>query len=105
MSRKFSGSQSGQDGVRFLEQDGNPDAHGVSEVIVTNGTLTALGNGIIELGTGGGGGGSTGPQGATGPAFLNVSDVVGSGKGKCSIRFILLQSIILNKWRIWPTKI
>jgi hypothetical protein len=75
MSRKFSGSQSGQDGVRFLEQDGNPDAHGVSEVIVTNGTLTALGNGIIELGTGGGGGGSTGPQGATGPAFLNVSDV------------------------------
>ena len=78
MSRKFSGSQSGQDGVRFLEQDGNPDAHGVSEVIVTNGTLTALGNGIIELGTGGGGGGSTGPQGATGPAFLNVSDVSGN---------------------------
>jgi hypothetical protein len=36
------------------EDDGNPDAHGVSEVIVTNGTLTALGNGIVELSTGGG---------------------------------------------------
>ena len=56
MSRKFTGSQAGQDGVRMREDDGNPDAHGVSEVIVTNGTLTALGNGIVELSTGGGGG-------------------------------------------------
>ena len=80
MSRKFTGSQAGQDGVRMREDDGNPDAHGVSEVIVTNGTLTALGNGIVELSTGGGGGG-TGPQGATGatgPAFLDVSDVSGN---------------------------
>ena len=62
MSRKFTGSQAGQDGVRMREDDGNPDAHGVSEVIVTNGTLTALGNGIVELSTGGGGGGTTGPH-------------------------------------------
>ena len=81
MSRKFTGSQAGQDGVRMREDDGNPDAHGVSEVIVTNGTLTALGNGIVELSTGGGGGGTTGatgPPGATGQAFLTVSDVSGN---------------------------
>ena len=80
MSRRFTGSQSGQDGMRFLDQDGNPDAHGVSEVRVTDGTMTPLGNGIINLTTGGGGGG-TGPQGATGatgPAFLSVSDVSGN---------------------------
>lgn len=77
MGNRYSGSQSGQEGVRFLESDGNPDAHGVSEVRVTNGSLTALGNGVVELTTGGGGGGIGGTITSEQVAYGTANDTIG----------------------------
>jgi trimeric autotransporter adhesin len=44
-------------GLRIREVDNNPDVFGVKEIIVSNGTLTDDGTGIVTITTGGGGGG------------------------------------------------
>jgi len=46
-------------GVTIEEEDGSPSVAGVTEINVTNGTLTDNGGGSVSLDTGGGGGGST----------------------------------------------
>lgn len=77
MGNRYSGSQSGQEGVRFLELDGNPDAQGITEVRVTNGSLTALGNGVVELTIGGGGGGIGGTITSEQVAYGTANDTIG----------------------------
>lgn len=58
MSNFYGGNNTGRAGVRIKEVDGTPDVTGVSEIIVSNGTLTDNGAGTVTLTTGGGGGGS-----------------------------------------------
>ncbi|MDA8718683.1 hypothetical protein N9M03_00625 [bacterium] len=64
------------------DQDGNPTVKPVTEIRVTNGTLTDDGDGVVSLQTGGGGGGGTssGPAGAVqlsdgGGGFTNDLDL------------------------------
>ena len=66
MATKYTGSNEGAEGLRVRDQDGTPNVKPVTEIRVTNGTLTDDGNGVISLQTGGGGGGSpsSGPAGA-----------------------------------------
>ena len=52
-----SGSQipvSGASGLRIVEEDGTPDVSDVTQIIVSNDTLTDDGNGVVTLNTGGG---------------------------------------------------
>jgi len=55
MANAYGGSNTGKAGLRVRETDGSPDVHGVSDIIVSNGTLTDNGNGSVSLTTGGGG--------------------------------------------------
>jgi len=66
VATKYTGSNEGAEGLRVRDQDGTPNVKPVTEIRVTNGTLTEDGNGVISLQTGGGGGGSpsSGPAGA-----------------------------------------
>jgi len=66
VATKYTGSNEGAEGLRVRDQDGTPNVKPVTEIRVTNGTLTDDGNGVISLQTGGGGGGSpsSGPAGA-----------------------------------------
>ena len=45
--------------LEMLEADGFPDVKGVKKIIVTNGSLSDLGDGTVQLNTGGGGGGGS----------------------------------------------
>ena len=64
MSNDYTGDNSG-DAFRLEieEADGFPDVKGVKKIIVTNGSLSDLGDGTVELNTGGGGGGGGSPGG------------------------------------------
>jgi len=83
VATKYTGSNEGVEGLRMRDQDGNPNVTPVTEIRVTNGTLTDDGNGIVSLQTGGGGGGggtSSGPTGAVqlsdgGGGFTNDTDL------------------------------
>ena len=82
MATKYTGSNEGVEGLRVRDQDGNPNVSPVTEIRVTNGTLTDDGNGVISLQTGGGGGGGTssGPAGAVqlsdgAGGFVNDTDL------------------------------
>lgn len=82
MATKYTGSNEGVEGLRLRDQDGNPNVAPVTEIRVTNGTLTDDGNGVVSLQTGGGGGGGTssGPAGAVqlsdgGGGFTNDLDL------------------------------
>ena len=46
--------------LEMKEEDGFPDVKGVKTIIVTNGSLSDLGDGTVQLNTGGGGGGTPG---------------------------------------------
>jgi len=56
VATKYTGSNEGVEGLRLRDQDGNPNVAPVTEIRVTNGTLTDDGNGVVSLQTGGGGG-------------------------------------------------
>lgn len=56
MSNTYGGSNAGKAGLRVRETDGSPDVAGVSDIIVSNGSLTDNGNGSVSISTGGGGG-------------------------------------------------
>ena len=58
MSNDYTGDNSG-DAFRLeiKEEDGFPDVKGVNKIVVTNGSLSDLGDGTVQLNTGGGGGG------------------------------------------------
>ena len=83
MATKYTGSNEGVEGLRMRDQDGTPNVTPVTEIRVTNGTLTDDGNGVVSLQTGGGGGGggtSSGPTGAVqlsdgGGGFTNDTDL------------------------------
>lgn len=60
MANIYGGNNTGKGGLRVRESDGSPDVKGVSDIIVSDGTLTDDGNGTITLTTGGGGGGTPG---------------------------------------------
>ena len=58
MANQYTGDDTGKAGLRMREADGSPDVAGVSDIIVSNATLTDDGNGTVTLTTGGGGGGT-----------------------------------------------
>ena len=60
MANIYGGSNTGKAGLNVTETDGTPDVFGVSKIIVSNGTLTDNGGGIVTISTGGGGGGGAG---------------------------------------------
>ena len=60
MANIYGGNNTGKGGLRVRESDGSPDVKGVSDIIVSDGTLTDDGNGTITLTTGGGGGATPG---------------------------------------------
>ena len=68
MVKKFTGSDTGKSGLRVQEDDGVPNVYGVTDISVSDTTLTDDGGGKVSIATGGGGAGTTGPQGVTGPA-------------------------------------
>ena len=64
MANEYTGDNTG-DAFRLemKEEDGFPDVKGVKTIIVTNGSLSDLGDGTVQLNTGGGGGGGGSPGG------------------------------------------
>ena len=58
MANTFGGSNTGKAGLNITETDGSPDVFGVTKIVVSNGTLTDDGAGVVSISTGGGGGGS-----------------------------------------------
>ena len=83
MANAYGGSNTGKAGLRVRETDGSPDVHGVSDIIVSNGTLTDNGNGSVSLTTGGGGGSVSITADNTGTTFVdasvNPSTITGTG--------------------------
>jgi len=83
MANAYGGSNTGKAGLRVRETDGSPDVHGVSDIIVSNGTLTDNGNGSVSLTTGGGGGSVSITADNTGTPFVdasvNPSPITGTG--------------------------
>jgi len=83
MANAYGGSNTGKAGLRVRETDGSPDVHGVSDIIVSNGTLTDDGNGTVTLTTGGGGGSVSITADNTGTPFVdasvNPSPITGTG--------------------------
>lgn len=73
MANAYGGSNTGKAGLRVRETDGSPDVHGVSDIIVSNGTLTDNGNGSVSLTTGGGGGSVSITADNTGTTFVDAS--------------------------------
>ena len=71
MATKYTGSNEGAEGLRVRDQDGTPNVKPVTEIRVTNGTLTDNGDGVISLQTGGGGGGGGTPSGPAGAVQLS----------------------------------
>ena len=61
MANDYTGDNTG-DAFRLemVEQDGFPDVKGVKKIIVSNGSLSDIGNGTVQLSTGGGSGGAGG---------------------------------------------
>ncbi len=57
MANTFGGSNTGKAGLNVTETDGSPDVFGVTKIVVSNGTLTDDGAGVVSISTGGGGGG------------------------------------------------
>lgn len=57
MANTFGGSNTGKAGLNITETDGTPDVFGVTKIVVSNGTLTDDGAGVVSISTGGGGGG------------------------------------------------
>lgn len=57
MANTFGGSNTGKAGLNVTETDGTPSVFGVSKIVVSNGTLTDDGAGVVSISTGGGGGG------------------------------------------------
>ena len=73
MANIYGGSNTGKAGLRVREADGSPDVFGVSDIIVSNGTLTDDGAGTVTLTTGGGGGSVSITADNTGPTFVDAS--------------------------------
>jgi len=73
MANIYGGNNTGRAGLRLKEVDGTPDVAGVSEIIVSNGTLTDNGGGIVTLTTGGGGGGGVTLSGSTNNTITTVT--------------------------------
>ncbi len=71
MATKYTGSNEGIEGLRVRDQDGTPNVNPVTEIRVTNGTLTDDGNGVVSLQTGGGGGGGGTSSGSAGAVQLS----------------------------------
>lgn len=61
LSNDYTGDNSG-DAFRLeiKEEDGFPDVKGVTKIIVSDGSLSDLGDGTVQLSTGGGSGGAGG---------------------------------------------
>ena len=60
MANEYTGDNTGDAfRLQMKEEDGFPDVKGVKTVIVTNGSLSDLGDGTVQLNTGGGGGGGS----------------------------------------------
>jgi hypothetical protein len=61
MANEYTGDNTG-DAFRLeiLEEDGFPDVKGVKKIIVSDGSLSNLGDGVVQLATGGGSGGAGG---------------------------------------------
>lgn len=57
-------------GVTVKEVDGTPSVANVTEIRVTNGTLTDVGSGVVEIATGGGGGAGSGDEVWIGKVFF-----------------------------------
>ena len=77
----FSSSPGANSFIRVKESDGNPDVLKVKTIIVTSGTLTYDGNGVVSLDTGGGGS-SANISGTDGQiaVFSGSSNIVGYNK-------------------------
>jgi hypothetical protein len=73
MSNSYGGSNAGKAGLRIRETDGSPDVAGVSDIIVSNGSLTDNGNGSVSIDTGGGGGSVSITADNTGTTFVDAS--------------------------------
>jgi hypothetical protein len=71
VATKYTGSNEGAEGLRVRDQDGTPNVKPVTEIRVTNGTLTDNGDGVVSLQTGGGGGGGGTPSGPAGAVQLS----------------------------------
>ena len=56
MVKKFTGSDTGKSGLQVQEDDGTPHVYGVTDISVSDGTLTDDGGGKVSVTTGGGGG-------------------------------------------------
>lgn len=57
MANIYTGGNTGKAGLNVTETDGSPDVFGVTKIVVSNGTLTDDGAGVVSISTGGGGGG------------------------------------------------
>lgn len=74
MANTFGGSNTGKAGLNVTETDGSPDVFGVTKIVVSNGTLTDDGAGVVSISTGGGGGGSVSITALnTGTNFVDAS--------------------------------
>lgn len=73
MSNSYGGSNAGKAGIRIRETDGSPDVAGVSDIIVSDGSLTDNGNGSVSIDTGGGGGSVSITADNTGTTFVDAS--------------------------------
>ena len=61
MANDYTGDNSGDlFRLEMVEEDGFPDVKGVKKIIVSDGSLSDLGNGVVQLATGGGSGGAGG---------------------------------------------
>ena len=56
MANTYGGNNTGKAGLNVTETDGSPDVFGVNKIVVSNGTLTDDGAGVVSISTGGGGG-------------------------------------------------
>ncbi len=59
MGNIYTGSNTGKAGLEVTDENGTPDVFGVSQIIVSDGTLTDNGDGSVTIQTGGGGGGGS----------------------------------------------
>jgi hypothetical protein len=68
--------------LRVREVDGSPNVADVDTIIVTNGTLTDDGSGVVTLDTGGGGGAVDSVNGEIGVVVLDTDDIAEGSANK-----------------------